>query len=252
MPMKYSEQRVKNMFDAQGLKPFKLSRSRIQNFLECPLCFYLDRKCGTDHPQPFPYTLNNVVDSLLKKEFDAYRAEKAPHPIMIEGGIDAVPFSHPDLNHWRNNKIGIQHVHEPTNLTITGAVDDIWVNSEGELIVVDYKATGSSKEVTIEDKQSYKNQMDVYQWLLRRSGFKVSSTAYFVYCSAISDRAEFQKTLEFKIKLLPYNGDESWIESTLLTIKKCLEKDTLPASSETCNFCRYRAAVQTHLIKTEV
>ena len=247
MPMKYSAQRIKNMFDTKSGKPFKLSRSRIQNFLECPLCFYLDRKCGTDHPQPYPYTLNNAVDSLLKKEFDSYRVLQKSHPIMIEHGIDAIPFSHPNLDEWRTNQTGIQFTHEPTNLTITGAVDDIWMNSAGELIVVDYKATGSSKDASIDEKQSYKNQIDIYQWLLRKKGFRVSNTCYFVYCSAISDKDDFREMLEFKTDLLIYEGNDTWVESTLFSIRKCLEQESPPELSESCNFCRYRVAVQTHL-----
>ncbi len=34
------------------------------------------------------------------------------------------------------NLKGIQYLHEPTNFTITGLVDDIWVRLDGELIVV--------------------------------------------------------------------------------------------------------------------
>ena len=80
-----------------------------------------------DQPPGFPFTLNNAADHLLKKEFDIHRVAKSAHPLMEQYGVDAIPFEHPDLEKWRENFVGIQYLHEPTNLIITGAVDDIWI-----------------------------------------------------------------------------------------------------------------------------
>jgi hypothetical protein len=67
---------------------------------------------------------------------------------------------------------------------ITGGVDDMWINHQGEYIVVDYKATSKKTEVTLDaDWQiGYKRQMEIYQWLFGKNGYKVSNTGYFVYC----------------------------------------------------------------------
>ena len=46
----------------------------------------------------------------------------------------------------------MQYHHKPTNFTITGAIDDLWVNPAGQLIVVDYKATSKDGEVSLEDE----------------------------------------------------------------------------------------------------
>ena len=90
---------------------------------------------------------------------------------MKHYGIKAVPFEHELMGVWRENFKGIQYLHEPTNLLITGAVDDIWINTMSELIVVDYKATSKDAEINLdaEWQDGYKRQMEVYQWLLRRS-----------------------------------------------------------------------------------
>ena len=47
-------------------EPFVLSRSRIDNFLECRRCFYLTNRVGIARPPSFPFNLNNAVDELLK------------------------------------------------------------------------------------------------------------------------------------------------------------------------------------------
>lgn len=249
MSYKYNPIRSRNNFCSKELKPFKLSRSKIEDYLKCPRCFYLDRRCGTAKPPSYPFTLNNTVDSLLKKEFDGYRLAGKPHPICLEYGVDAIPFPHVDLESWRMNQKGLQYLHEPTNLLITGALDDVWVNPAGELIVVDYKATSTNKEITLDEeyRQSYKNQMEIYQWLLRKMGFQVSKTGYFVYCNGDSSKDSFDGRLEFSINLIPYIGDDSWIEPILLNIRKCLEDDHIPDPAEKCEFCQYRTAVQKHL-----
>ena len=46
--------------------PFALSRSKVELFVDCPRCFYLDRRSGIARPPGFPFNLNSAVDALLK------------------------------------------------------------------------------------------------------------------------------------------------------------------------------------------
>ena len=93
--------------------------------MRCPRCFYLDRKLGVGQPPGYPFSLNVAVDALLKKEFDTYREQQKPHPLCLENSIDAIPFVHHELNHWRMNQRGVQFHHTATNFIIMGAVDDV-------------------------------------------------------------------------------------------------------------------------------
>lgn len=229
-----------------GGAKWRLSRSKIDLFLECPRCFYLDNKLGTARPRGPAFTLNVAVDALFKKEFDAFRIKKERHPIMVEYNIDAIPFTHKMLDTWRENFEGIEYVHVPTGFTVSGAIDDVWINSNGELIVVDYKAT--AKDGTIETladsswEAQYKRQIGVYQWLLTQNGFQVADTGYFVYANGKSTPDLFNNTLEFETTLVPCTGDTSWIEPTLLDIKACLESSAIPAVGAGCEYCPYREA----------
>lgn len=81
----------------------KISRSKIDLFLECPRCFYLDIQKKIKRPPGFPFNLNNAVDSLLKKEFDRHREAGTKHPIQIEFGVDAIPANHPMIDKWRQS-----------------------------------------------------------------------------------------------------------------------------------------------------
>jgi len=224
---------------------YKISRSAIESFIQCPHCFYLDRKLGIKQPSGPPFSLNSAVDRLLKQEFDIHRAKGEAHPLMTSYGIDAIPYTHPDMDIWRANFQGVQYLHTPTNLYIFGAVDDVWINPQEELIVVDYKSTTKNDEVNIDAdwQMGYKRQMEVYQWLLRHNGFKVSNTGYFVYCNGIKDKDAFDARLEFKISVIPYTGNDDWVESTISEIKKCLDSDVIPEFTEGCEWCEYQKSV---------
>lgn len=224
-------------------EPFKLSRTKIDMFIECPLCFYLDRKLGIARPSMPSFTLNVAVDHLLKKEFDIHRAKNESHPMMAKYGIEAIPFTHPKMDEWRENFVGVQYHHPGTNFLVFGAVDDIWKNPDGSLAIVDYKATSKDGEVELEDTRwhnQYRRQMEIYQWLLRNNGFEVSDTGYFVYVNGKKDREAFDGRLEFDVKIIPYTGKSDWIDDVLVRAKKCLDSDTIPKQSPTCEHCEYR------------
>lgn len=99
-----------------GGAKWKLSRSKIEFFTECPRCFYLDNKLGTKRPGMPAFNLNIAVDELLKKEFDAHRQAGTPHPIALKHHLDVVPFAHPHMDIWRDNFSGIEFREPETGL----------------------------------------------------------------------------------------------------------------------------------------
>lgn len=238
--------RTRNLYDPSSKKPFKLSRSKIERFLECPRCFYLDRRLGVEPPGPAPYTLNNAVDALLKSEFDQYRLRREPHPCMVSAGLDAVPFQHDELETWRKNLTGIKHLHEETNLQIYGAVDDIWVRPDGELIVVDYKATSLQAQITTSFayRDSYKRQLEIYQWLFRGNGFQVSDIGYLVYVNARKDRDAFDCRLDFDLTLIPCHANAKWVDQCIRDAWQCLQRAEMPEAATACELCKYRSAAR--------
>lgn len=249
-------------------EPFKLSRSKIDMFIECPRCFYLDRRLEVARPSMAPFLLNTAVDHLLKKEFDVHRKEATPHPIMSDNGLDLIPFNHPKIDEWRENFVGVQYLHEESNFLVFGAVDDLWVEAGkdgsngagnkgakdgangasgghgGKVHVVDYKATSKDEAVkALEDTRwhdQYRRQMEIYQWLLRHNGVNISDTGYFVYVNGRKDLAGFDGRLEFEINLIPYKGKSDWVDEVLMNAKKCLDNDTIPEAGANCEYCKYR------------
>lgn len=247
MSEKYNPNKTRNLFKPDSENTFRMSRGKIDNFVDCPRCFYMDRRLGVSRPPQIPFTLNTAVDTLLKKEFDVYRAQGLPHPLMKEYGLDAVPFKDERMDEWRDAlRRGITAPVDGTNVVVTGGVDDVWKGSDEKLIIVDYKATSKNGEVNLdaEWQGGYKRQLEIYQWLFRKNGFDVNETGYFVYCNADTDKQAFDAKLEFDMTLIPYVGDDSWVEPTIYKAIETLKSNALPESSENCDHCKYRKAAR--------
>ena len=222
-------------------EPFQISRAKIEDFVRCPRCFVLDVKHGVKKPSSPPFTLNMAVDNQLKKEFDDYRRIAAVPPVVAAAGLDFVPFSHPDIDTWRATLKGIRFTTE--DFIVTGAVDDVWINKAGELIIVDYKATGrrlAVKELGVGGfYDSYRRQMEIYQWLFTMNGFNVSSTGYWLYVTATQTQNVFDGALHFESNLISYVGDTRWISGVLHDIKSTMDNSELPPSGDDCDVCRF-------------
>ena len=244
--MAFYKQYKPRTFDPNSREAFKVSRSKIDFFLDCPRCFYIEALHGVKRPSMPSFTLNIAVDALLKKEFDVHRDAGTRHPLLEQYGVDLVPFRHTQMDTWRENFVGVQTLHQKTNLLVLGAVDDIWVDAAGVLYVVDYKATSKDAPVTSLDDtkwhNQYRRQMEVYQWLLRQNGFDVSNTGYVVYVNGRKDNKAFDAKLEFDVNLIPYTGSDMWVEQALLNLKQCL-LGSVPGYGEECEFCIYRKSM---------
>ena len=229
-------------------KTFKVSRSGIDSFMSCKKCFYLNKRKNIKDIGMPGFSLNSAVDELLKKEFDFHRENKTSHPHMDKIDRNMIPFQHQDLEMWRNNFKGVQYHHKETDLIITGAIDDVWIDVDtDELIVVEYKSTSTTYEISLDDgtpwKEGYKRQIDIYQWLLKMNGFKVSNDSYFIYVNGLKTPDKFDNTLHFETNILHYSGSTEWVEPKILEIKELLDNETVPDSNESCDTCSYVTSV---------
>ena len=239
--------------------PYEVSRSRIEAFINCPACFWLDRVKGVKFPGMPPFLLNSATDTLLKKDFDQYRELQKPHPFMERNGLShLVPFQHADFHSWTQSlQLGFRTYHESSNLIIGGGLDDVWHDPKtNELFLVDYKSTAGKRSedlsklepITLEGrwKEGYKRQMDMYQWIMNEKtkedlkDFKVSNLGYFVYVNGdqhfedgMLRKDEDKADMSFDVQLLTYKGNHDWVEKEILNLKQCLEADQCPEHAQT-------------------
>lgn len=220
------------------IKTSRLSRSKVDLFIQCPKCFWLNINKKITRPSGPPFSLNVAVDHLFKNEFDQYRGKSIPPRLSLEG-INLVPAENPKLNQWRENFKGVTRIYG--SIEFFGAIDDLWVDSDKTHYVVDYKATSKVDEVSLdaEWQVSYKRQVEFYQWLLRGNGLKVSDQAWFVYTNGIKDSQPFDDLLKFRTKLISYKGNTSWIEPILDSLISCMQGSEIPEASRSCEYCNY-------------
>ena len=196
---------------------------------------------------------------------------------MIRNGLKhLVPFAHEDLERWINALhfgASLNHfntLHEETNILFGGGIDDVWQNVEtGELHIVDYKSTSQGvmspkkepKKINLEGrwKQGYKRQIEMYQWILRRKGFPVNDTGYFVYVDGqhygvdgMLDDTENQANMGFTATLLTYRGDDTWVGDVLESIRTVLYQNHCPDHQADCEHARFVDGVTEAMAETIV
>ena len=251
-----AEFRKKKLYTPLQNEPFSISRSKIQLFMECPRCFYLDRseKYRKSRPSgPMSY-IPTAIDILLKNDFDKCRSDQKVHPYLIENNLKLVPYKHQDIDVWRNNRKGITYHDQNTNLLISGAIDDCWYDTQSKKIfLADYKTTtekidkktGNSIDPDLNEKGApykywYKKQIEIYSWIFKKNGFDLSNTAYFLFCSALyKSVVSFSNKLEFRVNIVSYDLDDTWVDNTLVNLKKVLDTDELPEKNSNCDYCNY-------------
>jgi len=108
---------------------------------------------------------------------------------------------------------------------------------------VDYKASGA-KEGELYD--SYKRQMEIYQWLLRQNGFKVLDRGYFVYCRVNKDDGFEDGQLSFNVKVQSYDGKADWVDGKLIEARRVLDSP-IPEPSPECIYCKYFKSANNYL-----
>lgn len=213
-----------------------LSRWQLELFAECPRCFWLLKRHGIRQPEGYPLALNTAIDSLLKAEFDEYRAKGEPHPILIEHHITAKLFGDlKRLQEWRTNVHGLRWQDPATGHTLCGAVDDILEFPDGSLAVLDYKSSGA-KEITI--YPSYQLQMDVYTFLLQRLGYRTAPKAFFAFFVAVKDEG-FRDRLPFRRTLVAVTPHPERVLGLFKQAVELVLSDQMPGRGAECRLCRW-------------
>ena len=243
--------RASSIYTPGQTAEFKISRSKFSNFLQCPRCFYMDRVKGLAEPDMPGWSLNETTDILLKKEFDECREKQSPHRLFDKYNLNhVVPFKHESMDDWRNSKSkGLMHQFENSNIILTGGIDDIWFNTQThELIVVDYKSQASEKKVETKSyldsayHQDYKVQMDFYNYLLDKMGFKIGKISYFLVVNANRLAKGFNGMMEFSETLIPYNHDITWVNNKVKEMIDCMNSNDIPNENISCMNCAYSKA----------
>lgn len=220
----------------------RLSRSKLELFIECPRCFYKDFVLKVYRPSSFPLNLNNAVDTLMKREFDNYRFQGKPHPAHTGDAIGFLAARHDMLNTWRSLQMGgLSYYNKEHDCTYFGLIDDLWVNSSAQFAVVDYKSTAKSSPVVEVPHWAavYKRQISFYSFLLMKNGVDVCNMGFLLYATALTSESEFDNHMKFSTNSIRVDIDYAWIYPTLEELHDLLSKGKIPDGSESCKYCSF-------------
>ena len=251
-------------------KDFWISRSKYNNFKDCPRCFYLDVVKGFKEPKPPGWALNSRTDSLLKKEFDLCREKEISHKFLIKKEFGhIIPYKNNNLakdvygnvikrsktkvpykvmEAWRENYHGIECRFKETNIIIYGAVDDIWLNKKNnKLIVVDYKSQAKEAKVSQDTyfdedyKEGYQRQLDFYVYLLKAQNLEndISEIGYLYVVNARGLEDKFDNKVIFEPTLITVKTNTDYLDDDIQKMIGTINSTKIPDPNERCKNCAY-------------
>lgn len=209
---------------------YKFSPSSLSLLKDCPRCFWLHFNKKFKRPAGIFPSLPSGMDKILKLHFDSFRGKGLPPELDLKG---VKLFEDAEqLKLWRSNFKGIQWTDKEGNL-FRGAVDEMLIKGK-KLIVLDYKTRGFPlKEDTAE---SYRNQLDIYNFLLRKNGFETEDYAYLLFYHP----HEVMKNghICFNTDLVKMKVNVKNAEQIFKNAVKIL-KGNMPKPSEGCEWCKW-------------
>ena len=81
--------------------------------------------------------------------------------------------------------------------------------------------------------------MDIYVYILRKMGFDVADTSYFMVCNGEKTGDRFDAKMNFTITLIDYDTNTKWISEKITKMKSVLDSITLPGRNPNCENCAY-------------
>jgi hypothetical protein len=174
------------------------------------------------------------MDHILKTHFDAYRDRgELPPELRHLKGVRL--FADRDqLKIWRNNFEGIRWKDASGNL-IRGAIDNL-LEGNDELIVLDYKTRGFPLKDDTADH--YQDQLDLYNFLLRKNGFQTANRAYLLFY--FPDKVAPTGEVVFHTNLVERAIDVGNAARIIDRARTVLAAD-LPDADKECEYCKYKS-----------
>jgi RecB family exonuclease len=212
---------------------YRFSPSAMSLLEDCPRCFWLDHKKGLKRPNGIFPSLPSGMDRIIKEHFDRCMS-RGKLPMEIKDIEDVKLFDDKELlDVWRDNRRGIKY--QTDKFLLKGAIDCV-LQKKDKLIVLDYKTRGYPlKEDT---HHHYIDQLTLYNLIFRKNGIDTEDYSYLLFYHP--DKVA-EGVFLFHKDIVKVKIDMAHAEELLDHAVKVLE-GSMPKSSDTCVYCRYREA----------
>jgi hypothetical protein len=71
------------------------------------------------------------------------------------------------------------------------------------------------------------------------------------YYTPKRSKNSYKPGMEFDVTLIPYTGNDQWVENAILEAHQCLNSDHIPDASDNCDYCAYRDATESVILSME-
>ena len=234
------------LYIKNNLDFFEIKKSKLELFIECKKCFYLNLVKGIKRPYGPPLAINNILGKLIRKEIDIYREREICHPLMKSINKHIIPAKHKFLNNWQNSFSGLYYKDSMTRLLVRTSLNDLWYNIKtNEYVTVDYKFTAKNEELNSSHiYPGYWRQLSLIKFLLEKIGIKISDEGYIMYSNVDQKKEIFNSTLTFKSVIFSHILDKVNLKHSLSQIFQILQNNIIPEQSKKCKYCNFvRASV---------
>ena len=218
----------------------KLSWSNLELFNECPRCFYFTNNYKVRRPSGFPLNFNNAIDRMMKDEMDIIRQKDVRQHAIEISGKEFVLSRIKGLEKWRQSSHGLCYQWSE-DLLLKGVLDDVWEDSEGNLVVVDFKSTVSHSLMESLPRWSDKieRQLSFYAYLLTQLGYAVSNESIIFYVVGKIKKDGLSKQMEFEYQKFIVRNDMAWIDPTVQDALATLKSKDAPERRQKCIYCKF-------------
>ena len=111
-------------------------------------------------------------------------------------------------------------------------------SKDGKLIVLDYKTRGYP--VKDDSHTYYQNQLDSYNFLLRKKGYETEDFAFLLFYHPLKVSANGEIKFHAHLKKIPTNPENA--ETAFMQAIKSLN-GAMPKASGECAYCKYREKI---------
>lgn len=218
----------------------RLSPSALNIFVDCPRCFWLDKKQKVKRMRGIMSTLPMGMDGLIKKYFDEHRAAGTfPKELMRDTEIENDMTLFDDqlkLNKWRNWRSTNLVYDVGGGYTLSGMIDELLM--KGDIAIpADYKTRGYPYKNPADALKYYQLQMECYGLMLKSYGMEVYDKGYLIYY--VPQAVCKEGIVKFDISAIPVPINTDNPKKVCEQAVACLESKEIPESSKECEYCNY-------------
>jgi hypothetical protein len=207
----------------------------------CPRCFWIKNTVKQLPFQIFPgifSSLDSYVKKVVHAYFDQYHSAPPWLPeLQKAGAVKCLP-----TPHWSKFK----RMDPATGITVTGAMDDLFLCADGELVLPDYKTAKLTENA---DKLAplYAGQLNSYRWIQEGFGQGRVKALPLIYCEPVTDfspeKVDGQRytpdgyTMLFRTKEVPVALDDGMVQALLVKAAGIFSMEKPPARILGCSDC---------------